>query len=88
MTPSVFIGGHSNRWNVRLTTDKASEKVCNYGAADYPNGSPFETQNSVEGYMRDLLALLVVALGVIMLGLEVQIVKLQQRVKKLEGEKK
>jgi hypothetical protein len=29
-----------------------------------------------------------VALGVVMLGLEVQIVKLQQRMKKLEGEKK
>lgn len=28
------------------------------------------------------------ALGIIILGLEIQIVKLEQRVKKLEGEKK
>ncbi|GEM_PF-2575118 len=38
--------------------------------------------------MRDLLPFVLAAMGVIMLGFEVQIVKLQQRVKKLEGEKK
>lgn len=38
--------------------------------------------------MSDLLPWIVVALGVIILGLEVQIVKLQQRVGKLEGGKK
>jgi hypothetical protein len=36
----------------------------------------------------NLLALVVAALGIVLLGVEVQIVKLQQRVKKLEGEKK
>jgi len=38
--------------------------------------------------MSDLLPWIVVALGVIVLGLEVQIVKLQQRLAKLEGGKK
>lgn len=38
--------------------------------------------------MRNLLPLVVAALGIIVLGLEVQIVKLQQRINKLEGEKK
>jgi hypothetical protein len=38
--------------------------------------------------MQNLLPLLVAALGVIVLGLEIQIVKLQQRVKTLEGGKK
>jgi hypothetical protein len=38
--------------------------------------------------MRSLFPYVLVALGVVMLGLEVQIVKLQQRMKKLEGEKK
>ena len=38
--------------------------------------------------MRNLLPFVIAAMGIIMLGLEVQIVKLQQRVQKLEGEKK
>jgi len=38
--------------------------------------------------MKNLLPFVIAALGVVMLGFELQIIKLQQRVKKLEGEKK
>ncbi len=38
--------------------------------------------------MKNLLPFVIAALGVIMLGFELQIIKLQQRVKQLEGGKK